>query len=93
MEITFDLRAEGEALPDAFLGAAELEMMLDHTRCSIGAGLERKLGDAVCAQHGQAPKFLIAGRYDHESEQMDIHYHIDACCQLFLLDVMRMLNR
>lgn len=32
MEITFDLRAEGEALPDAFLGAAELEMMLDHTQ-------------------------------------------------------------
>ena len=93
MEITFDLRTEGEERPDAFLDAGELEMMFHHTRRSIGAGLKRKLGDAVCAEHGQAPKFLIAGLYDHETEQMDIHYHIDTCCQLFLLDVMRTLNR
>lgn len=93
MEIAFDLRTEGEALPGAFLDAAELEMMLDHTRRSISAGLKRKLRDAVCAKHGQAPNFLITGRYDHESEQMDVHYRVDACCQLFLLDVMRMLNR
>lgn len=93
MEITFDLRTEGEAPPDAFLNPYELEMMFDSTRQSIRAGLERKLADRVCAEHGQPPKFLISGRYDHASEQMDIQYHIDTCCRLFLLDVMRMLNR
>lgn len=93
MEIAFDLRTEGDALPDAFLDPYELEMMFDSARQSIRAGLERKIGDMTCAEHGQTPKFLIAGRYDQASEQMDIQYHIDTCCQLFLLDVMRMLNR
>ena len=93
MEIAFDLRTEGEALPDAFLDPYELEMMFDSARQSIRAGLERKIGDMTCAEHGHAPKFLIAGRYDHASEQMDIQYHVDTCCRLFLLDVMRMLNR
>ncbi len=93
MKIAFDLRTEGEELPDAFLDASELEMMFEHTRRSIGAGLERKLGGVVCAEHGQTPEFVITGVYHHESEEMDIRYHVDTCCQFFLLAVMRILNR
>ena len=93
MEIEFDLRTEGEELPDAFLDPYELEMMFDNTRRSISSGLERKLGGVVCDEHHEAPKFKITGVYDNEIEQMDIHYHVDTCCQMFLVRVMRILNQ
>ena len=49
--IDFDLRVEGEELPDAFLDPYELELMFDDTRRSLGAALERKFGDVLCAEH------------------------------------------
>jgi hypothetical protein len=93
MDIEFDLRTEGDELPDAFLDHFELEMMFDSTRTSIRTMLERELGDVLCDEHAQAPRFKITGVYDNTSEQMDIHYHVDTCCQLFLVRVMRILNR
>lgn len=93
MKIEFDLRTEGEELPDAFLDRFELEMMFDSTRHSIRAGLERKLGDVICDEHHAPPKFKITGVYNNEDEQMDIHYHVDTCCQMFLVRVMRILNQ
>jgi hypothetical protein len=91
--IDFNLRVEGEELPDAFLDAYELELMFDNTRQSLGAALERKFGDVVCAEHAQAPSFTISGVYDNEREEMDIQYHVDTCCQYFLLRVMQILNQ
>lgn len=92
MEIKFDLRTEGEALPDAYLDAAELRLMFESTRRSIGDGLRRKFRDVVCDEHVQAPNFRICGVYDREAEEMDIQYHVDTCCQLFLMRVMQILN-
>lgn len=91
--IDFDLRVEGEELPDAFLDPYELELMFDNTRRSLGAALERKFGEVVCAEHAQAPSFTISGVYDNEREEMDIQYHLDTCCQYFLLRVMQILNQ
>lgn len=93
MKIQFDLRSEGEALAEAFLDEAELEQMFESTRRSIGAGLRRKFRDILCAEHQQAPRFLISGVYDKEKEEMDIQYHVDTCCRHFLLRVMRILNQ
>ena len=62
-------------------------------RRSIGAGLERKFRDVVCGEHGEAPAFKISGVYDHAKEEMDIQYHVDTCCQFFLLRVMQILNQ
>ncbi len=92
MEIEFDLRTEGEELPDAFLDSYELELMFDGTRHSIRSGLERKLAGVTCDEHGAAPKFKITGIYNNADEQMDIHYHVDTCCQIFLVRVMRIIN-
>ena len=93
MHIQFDLRSEGEALPEAFLDETELEQMFESTRRSIGAGLRRKFRDVVCAEHEQAPSFLISGVYDKNMEEMDIQYHVDTCCRYFLLRVMQILNQ
>ena len=93
LEIEFDFRLEGEAKPDAFLDEYELRQMFDSTRRSLGAGLRRTYRDVVCGEHGQAPAFRIRGTYDRDKEEMDIQYHVDTCCQFFLLRVMRLLNQ
>ncbi len=93
LQIDFDLRGDGDALPDAFLDARELDMMFDSTRRSIDAGLRRKFRDEICSEHNKAPRFKISGVYDNESELMDIQYHVDTCCQRFLLRVMQILNQ
>ncbi len=93
MDIKFDLRTTGEALPDAFLDSAELGLLFESTRRSIGDGIQRKFRDVVCEEHGQAPAFRISGVYDRNIEEMDIQYHVDTCCQIFLLRVMQILNQ
>lgn len=93
LQIDFDLRAEGDELPDAFLDASELEMMFAGTRTSTGDSLRRKFAAVVCGEHGSAPKFTISGVYDRATEQMDLQYHVDTCCQSFLLRVMQTLNQ
>lgn len=93
LQIDFDLRVEGEALAEPFLDRYELELMFDGARQSIGAGLQRKFEDIICAEHDEAPRFKISGVYDNALEEMDIQYHVDTCCQPFLLRVMRVLNQ
>lgn len=93
LEIEFDFRVEGEELPDAFLDSYELDMMFEQTRRSIRQGLEHKFTSITCGEHGHAPTFKITGIYDNENEQMDIQYHVDTCCKLFMVRVMRILNQ
>lgn len=93
LEIDFDFRVEGEALADPFLDRYELELMFESTRQSIGAGLQRRFAHIVCEDHTAAPRFTISGVYDNGLEEMDIQYHVDTCCQRFLLRVMQILNQ
>lgn len=93
LNIEIDLRVDGEALADPFLDSLELEQMFASTRQSIGADLRRKFTDIVCAEHAQSPRFKISGVYDNSIEEMDIQYHVDTCCQRFLMRVMQILNQ
>lgn len=91
--IEFDFRVDGEALADPFLDRYELEQLFEGARQSLGAGLRRKFDGVACAEHGGAPKFRISGVYDNCAEEMDIQYHVDTCCQRFLLRVMQIMNQ
>ena len=93
LNIEFDLRVEGTAQAEPFLDNYELKQMFDSTRLSIGASLQRKFADIVCDEHAQAPTFKISGVYDNAIEEMDLQYHVDTCCQGFLLRVMQILNQ
>ena len=93
MDIEFDFLTEGNELPDAFMSTYELDMMFDHTRQSIRNGLERKFDSIMCDDHCVTPKFKITGVYNNETEQMDMQYHVDTCCQMFLVRVMKILNQ
>ncbi len=93
LKIGFDFQTEGEERADAFLDDYELRLMFDSTRQSLGDGLKRNFRNVVCGEHGEAPRFTVTGIYDREKEEMDIQYHVDTCCQYFLLRVMRTLNQ
>ncbi len=94
VEIVFDFRAEGEELAgEPLLKPCELDKLFAHTREQIRRDLTRKLGDVHCDEHGEAPQIRVTGIYDNGTEQLDIQYHIDACCQMFFARVVRMLNQ
>lgn len=92
LEITYDFEALGEAEADAFLDAYELNLMFEQTARDLGESLERKLEGVVCAEHGHAPRMILRGRYDLAREEMDISYHLDCCCPLFMARVVKILN-
>lgn len=92
MKIEFDFDIEGALQDEPFLDRYELEYLFQQTRESIGKALERKLSDVRCDEHGQEPSITVSGRYDGESEQMEIEYHVDTCCQMFMLRVVQALN-
>jgi len=93
VDIEFDLSIDGDAPAEPFLDRFELEQMFAGARRSIGGDLRRKFADIVCAEHAEAPKFKISGVYDISMEEMDIQYHVDTCCQRFLMRVMQILNQ
>lgn len=92
LKIDYDFDTEGEAHEDAYFDPYELNMLFEQTRQSLDTGLRRKLEGVVCKEHNQPPSITITGRYDQETEQMDINYHVDTCCQMFLVRVVSMLN-
>lgn len=92
LEIVYDFDTEGDAHEDAFLDPYELNLMFEQTRQSLDSSLHRKLAGVTCTEHGKAPRLTITGRYNQETEEMDISYHVDTCCQMFLVQVVRLLN-
>ncbi len=92
MELTFDFHTEGDSHPDAYLEAYELEMLFEQMRQEMTHAITRKLGEIMCETHGQAPNIRITAGYDHVSEQMDVSYHVDACCKPFMMRVVQVLH-
>lgn len=92
LKIEFDFDTEGATSDDAFLDPYEIELMFEQTRQSLQTGLQRKLAGVTCPEHGKAPHIIISGRYNNETEDMDLNYNIDTCCKLFLVQVVKTLN-
>jgi hypothetical protein len=92
VKVEYDFDIEGALQEDPFLDSYEISLMFEQTKQSIGKGLERKLEGITCDEHEDSPTITITGRYDGESEQMDINYHVDTCCKMFMVRVIKILN-
>ncbi len=92
MQIDFDLRVSGEEHADPYLDPSDLEMLFNATRADLCHAIERKLAGLRCAEHGAEPAVRVVVSYDRAAEQMDVSYHVDACCQPFLLRVVQVLH-
>lgn len=93
VKLVFDFDIEGALQDDPYLDSYTLNYMFEQTKESMGKGLARKLEGVKCDEHGEEATITITGRYSGRAEQMDIDYHIDTCCQLFLVRVVKMLNK
>lgn len=92
LEIDFKFETAGDASDDPFLDPYEVQLMFGQTQRSMEDGIRRKLDGVVCGEHGKAPRITITATYDNETEEMDLNYHIDTCCQMFLVRVVKTLN-
>jgi hypothetical protein len=79
---------EPDSVTDDYL--AEL---LAHSGEQIRAQVSRKLEAARCPDHDHLPRVTVTAGYDSGTEQMELHYHIDSCCQNGLLRAVSALNR
>lgn len=93
MQIQFQWRTDGPSRQDSWLSEEEHNQLIQQTEAIIRKDIARKLGEITCDEHGEAPHFIISGVYDNDTEQLDIQYRIDTCCQLFLVRVMKILNQ
>jgi hypothetical protein len=90
--INDDFDIEGALQADPFLDRYELSMLFEQTRRSMAAALQRQLNGMTCETHNKEPVITITGRYDTDREELDIQYHLDTCCKLFMLRVIQRMN-
>lgn len=91
-KLEFDFDIEGALQADPYLDRYTIQYLFEQTKQSLGQGLQRKLDGLQCAEHGAEPTITIIGRYQGQHEQMAIDYHLDTCCQPFMLQVVKTLN-
>lgn len=70
-----------------------LAEMLEHTGEHIRQDVQRKLGHMHCPDHDRAPRVTVTSTYASDTEQMELSYHVDACCQPMLLRTVQRLNQ
>jgi len=91
-KIQYDFDIEGVLQDDPFLDRYQIALMFEQTKQSIERSLRRKLTGITCDEHHSKPVITITGRYNSEHEELDIQYHLDTCCQLFMVQVIKILN-
>jgi hypothetical protein len=94
VNIDFVFHLNGEPLAsEALEENYELAMLFEHTQTQVRHQVEDKLGALRCPNHDQPPRVTVTLVHSEDEGQTDLLYHIDTCCQPFLLDAVRRLNR
>jgi hypothetical protein len=82
-----DRPTEPEQIADEYLAE-----MLEHTGALIRQEVARKLAEVRCPEHETPPRVTVTGMYATDTEQMELVYHVDSCCQQLLLRTVAALN-
>jgi hypothetical protein len=82
-----DVPIEDSALTDSDLGA-----MLSYTGEQLKAEIGHKVQHLRCPEHDAAPQVTVTAQYSTDTDQMELHYHVDSCCQMLLLRTVQALN-
>ncbi len=90
-QICFEV--DGAVVSLADLADEYLVEMLAHTEAHIRQQLQRQLSGVRCAEHGAAPRVTVTASYAADVDQMELSYHVDACCPALLLRAVGALNR
>lgn len=94
VDITFNLAVTGETPADgAWLDPLEIDMLLESTRRQIETHIHSRLDGVVCDVHGEGPRVVVSGGYDLATEQLDVSYDVQACCNLMIMKSAALLAR
>lgn len=91
-EILFNITVDGEN-DDPLFDPEAIESLIDHTRAQIRQHILKRVGDLMCDQHGQQAKVIVRGVYSLESEQLEIQYGIEACCNAMTVKTAALLSK
>jgi hypothetical protein len=83
---------DGQATNLAAVTDEYLAEMLAHTAEQTRQDVRRKLADVRCPQHNNEARITVTASYDSAAEQMELSYHVDACCSLLLMRAVQALN-
>lgn len=93
IDIEFDLTTIGGASDDPFLDGEEVGFLLESTKHHITQHVQNRLGQYRCPTHGQPARVVVRGQYDLETEQLEVEYGIDACCNAMVMQSAALLGR
>lgn len=78
---------------EGWLDSYEREVMIEQTKNQLEKHIQTALKDLICDTHQQTPQVTINGEYDVATEELNVKYDIQTCCQLFLMQCVARLNR
>jgi len=94
VDIQFDIKLTGDSPESgALLDPLEIRQLLESTQHHIAEHIHKRLDGEVCDVHGQEPRVIVTGAYDLDSEQLDVQYNIEACCNLMIMKSAALLGR
>lgn len=94
VDIQFDIKLTGDSPESgALLDPLEIRQLLESTQHHIAEHIHRRLDGQTCDIHDQEPRVIVTGTYDLDSEQLDVQYNIEACCNLMIMKSAALLGR
>ena len=93
-DVEFDIVLTGDAPESgALLDPLEIKQLLASTQHHIAEHIHKRLDGQTCDIHGQEARVIVTGSYDLDSEQLDVQYNIEACCNLMIMKSAALLGR
>ena len=92
IEVTVEFEVDDRPTTPEEVEDEYLAEMLHYTGEQIQDDVQRKLGEMTCAEHGSHPRVTVTSVYSTDTEQMELSYHVDTCCQQMLLRTVQALN-
>jgi hypothetical protein len=78
---------------EGWLDSYERGVMVEQTKNQLASHIQNALKDLLCETHHQPPQVAINGKYDVETEELNVEYDVQTCCPLFLMQCVARLNR
>jgi hypothetical protein len=93
VNIEFQVKVVGGAQDNPLLDEYEIGFLLETTKHHITQHVQSRLAEYHCEEHGQPPCVVVSGQYDLETEQLDVQYSVEACCNRMVMQSVALLSR
>lgn len=94
IQVEFNIQVVDESQHETpLLDETEVRLLLESTQAHLNRHIQKRLADFVCDEHGETPRVVVNGTYSLDTEQMEISYNVDACCNTMVMRTAALLSR